>query len=194
MFVELVAKAVYMWIDLSLIGNHNGQIEPFRSAQQELASLDLVFKGLTVDITREYLHVREGAFGGTALERAVEPISPRGSYNHPAAVKFIIEVSIPDIDNGMVRVESFGAMSSGANSLVFLREYKISDGALTLERSTDGTLEKIDNEFSKTKNNYKLKIVLVARLDVIGYQPRFTVAFDSTAQGRLKAATYTVRL
>ena len=45
-FVELVAKAVYMWVDLSLIGNHKGQIEPFRSAEEELASLDLVFKGL----------------------------------------------------------------------------------------------------------------------------------------------------
>ncbi len=97
-FVELVAKAVYMRVDLSLIGNHKGQIEPFRSAEEELASLDLVFKGLMVDIQWEGVEIREGIFGGIVGETKPIPNSMLGVVFNLNGKKFKVRLLVPKLE------------------------------------------------------------------------------------------------
>ena len=97
LYVELVAKAVRMWINRSLFGNHLGQIEPFRSGEEELASLGLVFKGLTVDITWEHVNIRDGFFGEKVVEAVSDPRSASGMMFPPNGKRFKIDVLVPDI-------------------------------------------------------------------------------------------------
>ncbi|MGQ7247436.1 T6SS effector BTH_I2691 family protein [Halomonas sp. V046] len=104
LFVELVAKAVYMWIDRSLLGNHRGQVEPFRSAEEETASLDLVFKGLTVDIQWENVHIYEGWDGELAAKKPTS--DPYSGIVLANGKRFFVNISVPDLKNMRMSVES----------------------------------------------------------------------------------------
>ncbi|WP_110655146.1 T6SS effector BTH_I2691 family protein [Salinicola halimionae] len=52
-FVTLVAPSAQMWLNRSLIGKHEGQIEPFEDIDSEQNSLDMVFSGISVEFSYE---------------------------------------------------------------------------------------------------------------------------------------------
>ncbi|KFF47619.1 hypothetical protein GY26_19360 [Gammaproteobacteria bacterium MFB021] len=49
--VTLVAPSVEMWINRSLIGHHEGQIQPFGDMASEQSSLEMVFQGVVVELS-----------------------------------------------------------------------------------------------------------------------------------------------
>jgi len=53
-FVRLVAPAVGIWVDRCIFGHNTSQLARFENLSQELTSLDLVFSGVTVELTWEY--------------------------------------------------------------------------------------------------------------------------------------------
>ena len=133
MFVELVAKAVYMWVDLSLIGNHKGQIEPFRSAEEELASLDLVFKGLTVDIQWEDVHIRISQSGEQIVESPRN--NPVSGWKAANGKRFKIKVSVPDVGGMILRLDLSSGQIARSRSL-FSKEY--------IKNDPDGKLRSVE--------------------------------------------------
>ncbi|MDO6788225.1 T6SS effector BTH_I2691 family protein [Cobetia marina] len=97
-YVDLVAKSVWMWINLSYMGNHKGQIEAFSTSDNEVASLQSVFKGLTVDIAWENVYRYDDAFG---REHAAQVgVGPRYIYQSGNAKKIFLSILIPTIDTG----------------------------------------------------------------------------------------------
>ncbi|WP_280541353.1 hypothetical protein [Chromohalobacter sp. 11-W] len=59
--VTLVAPSVEMWINRSLVGHHQGQIQRFEDMASEQSSLEMVFQGVVVELSwREASHAGPG--------------------------------------------------------------------------------------------------------------------------------------
>lgn len=136
-YVDLVAKSVWMWINLSYLGNHKGQIEAFSTSDNEIASLQTVFKGLTVDMVWEdrYSYTSPNGNQVTTIPRK----GARSKVQHGNSKEISIKVYIPSLD-AMTFVFSLYAMDlvSGKNTPLFSGEYnkmKIGDDFLRKETS-----------------------------------------------------------
>lgn len=99
-FVKLVPPAVWMWVNRSLIGNHVGYIAPFKGAEEEMASLELVFKGVTVDISKRDIVISEGINGERIIERASWADHPDiVVLNPPNGKNITVKVIVPNLDS-----------------------------------------------------------------------------------------------
>ena len=149
LYVELVAKAVRMWINRSLFGNHLGQIEPFRSGEEELASLGLVFKGLTVDITWEHVNIRDGFFGEKVVEAVSDPRSASGMMFPPNGKRFNIEILAPDLGDIRLEFSLYSMKSLGGVERLMNSVYEVVESNGVLEKksaSSIGDNNFVDNE------------------------------------------------
>ncbi|MCJ8284119.1 hypothetical protein [Halomonas sp.] len=126
-----------MWVDLSLIGNHKGQIEPFRSAEEELASLDLVFKGLTVDIQWEHVHIRISQSGEQIVESPRN--NPVSGWKAANGKKVNVEISVPQGDGERLTVELFSGEGLEKGLLVSKAYEGEAEGYLSERSEEKGT-------------------------------------------------------
>ncbi|USZ50668.1 hypothetical protein [Halomonas sp. DN3] len=152
LYVELVAKAVRMWINRSFFGNHLGQIEPFRSGEEELASLGLVFKGLTVDITWEHVNIRDGLFGEKIVEAVSDPHSASGMMFPPNGKRFNIKVLVPDLGKMRLEFSLYREKSLGGVEKLFSSVYEVNQSETVLEKKSASSIG--DNGFAEKKDGF----------------------------------------
>ena len=190
-FVELVVKAVYMWVDLSLIGNHKGQIEPFRSAEEELASLDLVFKGLTVDIQWENVIIYERSDGELVVEKPV--VDGYMGANITNGKRFFINSTIPDLREMRVEFDLFSGGLISAPARLLLASYEKFADKDTLER--EGTsLTEGDSVFNKEEGIYSISdIYSYFDSDMISNQVNLRIRFVNGDSSASSSALFVVR-
>lgn len=143
-YVDLVAKSVWLWINLSYMGNHKGQIEAFSTSDNEIASLQSVFKGLTVDITWENVYRYDDAFG---REHAAQVgVGPRYIYQSGNAKKIFLSILIPTIDVGELSITLLTSQGDNESSKRYF-SYNYIKSAI------DSSFEPLAYDFSQGGND-----------------------------------------
>lgn len=104
-FVELVAPSVGMWINRSILGYHRGQLAEFKNADEERASLDMVFRGVTVELTWENALNAGPAVMPHMMPAEQQPARVSGypaiaSQNEPeyTAKRIALKVTVPKLE------------------------------------------------------------------------------------------------
>ncbi|MGK0544192.1 T6SS effector BTH_I2691 family protein [Halomonas cupida] len=132
LFIKLVAQAVYMWIDRSLIGNHVGLVEPFRSAEEELASLELVFRGVTVNIHHERVNIHYQEDGQSVVSKAGG--NPYSGMVVANGTMITIKLSVPVLSNMLLDLE-LASIGEGERTPLSLRHLEKVDSEDVLKES-----------------------------------------------------------
>lgn len=180
LYVELVAKAVRMWVNRSLFGNHLGQIEPFRSGEEELASLGLVFKGLTVDITWEHVKIRDGLFGEKIVEVTSDPHSASGLMFPPNGKRFKVKILVPSLVGTRLTVELIstgGAIDTRLFSTVHEFISK-EEGVRTLAVESKYSLS-FSDEATQEEDHFEVNIVGAYKNESLDSKVELKVKVDS---------------
>ncbi|UTV87791.1 hypothetical protein KDX00_04720 [Cobetia amphilecti] len=195
-YVDLVAKSVWMWINLSYMGNHKGQIEAFSTSDNEVASLQTVFKGLTVDIIWEDVYKTENALG---IDHAAEVGVGPGYIHHLGNAKKInIILNIPAFKKGSVRVRlSTSDLLSTLERNVWTKEYRKDPEETVLIRNDNSSNDlsqqsKQESIVPNTAGYYEIEISDIILNNLI--YDRLLVGIDMNDMSSVYKSTYEMRL
>lgn len=188
-FVELVAPSVGMWINRSILGYHRGQVEEFKNADEERASLDMVFRGVTVELTWENALNAGPAVMPHMMPAEQQPARVSGypaiaGQNEPeyTAKRIALKVTVPKLDEVYIALSldgNVGEKERPENLYRYeLKKEKGNSGLAILEAGKDPESNAAPISINTKDDSYGIEIVRTRDNSTLGNGVRLSVVFQ----------------
>ncbi|ODC03132.1 hypothetical protein BFW38_05820 [Terasakiispira papahanaumokuakeensis] len=191
-FTSLVPPAVIMWLNRSYFRNEGvGDLLPFDNLEEEKNSLEMVFKGITVEFVVGYTTVNSAGYNDTAIQYYAESRAGIGAMPlQEAAWDIDIKIKFPDFENGHFFV---GLRASDRDDIfnIFIKKgegedkYSIVDDISRGEFNENGVVSNLngDYEIVDESSGRALKVNVCPSMYEFSKPFRLDVKFISNSLG-----------